>query len=695
MAVELFRLPPDKTALANIMQQHVARCESTYMARRTTWLLAWYYFNGYRRFDVYNPASGAISPHFLDEEGNMEHSSQELLFAINQVAGRIQGMDIRMKVDSQGFSLGAIRDRAVAQVIGDSILSDQQLRTTLDDFSWTFACLGFAGVTGHVVDHPTIGLTGDMQVLHPKELFPFPLAGDAMTGTGGLTRVRWVPVDYLKDIYGKQKIAACLDEMHWIRKPIGEPIDQEDRTPSIHYWGNRQTIADDSDDTSTGIAKIYETWQYGPQNTVAHYVCGSGDKIFQSQDLRNNEVYCPVGYSRFMNNGTFHGAGMFDLMYPIHRQLELLQKSLFNNIRDLDRYGILVLPQGQMNQNMMLKEVGRGLRTLFWEPDPVSEGFNPFPIQPFNSGDMPGRVAQFAKDAMASVNPIQDLVKEKGRVDSATGLQFLDESINKALTTPSNGVATAFGNCYRSMVQKALQKLTVSPRTIPVSNLTLELAGAIIDPTTLEVSFSRNPLPRISGLKFTVRELSPRSQVARKQEAVQLWQSKIEQDPLAFRMFALKEGLDFAMWSDEDKGAYESGILTILMLYGDGEENNQVVLTPHTTRPEIMLRLCNAFMNSPLMAVAKPGIINDFGQLRMTLLNYMGLSLPSAIPNPDDAAALMQQLPPGADPSQPPTGAPQGKSSTMRGGPGGQGQGGGQGQPPGDKHVHLHAPPRQ
>jgi len=666
MAIDNIVLPKNKAQLARILARHAARCEHVLMYRRTNWLLCWYYMNGYRRFNVFDPSTGQLTPHMLDEQGNMEYQSTQLLYDINQVAGRIQSMDLRPKVVQQGFSLAGQRNMALSQVIDDSIFSDDQIRGAAESWSWLFACLGFAGITGHVVDHPTIGLTADLEVIHPKELFPFPLVGQDPTKARGVMRQRWIPITTLQDVYGKSKISSLREDMEWYEVEAGESWNEREDAHNVVWHTNREVASYSTNEVGGGgeylkVVKVRELWLEGPRGTCSRYVITSGDACIDDQDLEGTEVYCPIGYARFMNNGTWHGAGMFDLQFSTHRQLEMLSKSLYNNIMSLDRYGVLVLPQGNLPANDILREIGHGLKVMFWDPDPVAEGFNPFPIQPYNSGDLPGRVAQFAREALQSVNPIQDLLKEKGRVDSATGLQFLDEQITRALTSPTMGVQKAWGDMYRATTQKALAHLSLSRRSIPVGALTLDLAGAVIDHDSNTVSFRDNPIPDLSRLSFTVRDVSPRSVVARKQEAVQLWQLKIQTDPLAFRLFALKENLDFAMWLDEDAGAYEMGIRAILSVYNDGETPGQLILTPYTTRPEIVIRLFTAFVTGPKMQVASPEVFNAMMMLRDTLMSYMGLVLPSAIPNPDDAAMLSVsmagQLPQGSA-----SGAPAGSS---------------------------------
>lgn len=653
MSYETIRLTTNKKALANIIRQHGTRSDNIAMYRRTSWLLAWYYLNGFRRFDVYDPTSCSLRPHLLDEEGNMEFQSQELLYAINQVAGRIESMDCRPSVGHQGTSLEGQRNRAIAQILCDAVVSVDQLRRLQSEFSYLFSCLGFAGLTGHMVDHPTIGLTSDIEVIHPRELSPFPVLGQDHTKARGILRSRWVSLDHLEDTYGRRTISAKRDGLEWYEIQAGEAFDNrfESPQPSITYLtGTTGLSAGGGDKGGLGIALVRELWLTGPQNTVTRYVCACGDTILQDDDLAGLEVYCPIGYARFMNNGSFHGAGMFDLLFSQHRMLEKLQKNLYNNIIDIDRYGILVLPQGEINQNQLLRDVGRGLRVMFHQPDPIAEGFSPFPITPFNSGDVPGRVAAFAREALRAVNPIQDIIQEKGRVDSASGLQFLEEQMTRALTSPTNGVVSAFSSLYKSITQKSAAMLAAAPRPIPVGSLTLDLAGAVIDPKTGTVDFRSNPLPSVSRLSFSVAAVSPKNTLARKQEAVDLWDKRIETDPVAFRLFAIKEGLDFAMWSDEERAAYEMGIRAILVLYGDGETPGQLILTPHTTRPEIVSRLASAFLCSPAMMHASVEVVNAMKMFRDTLLSFMGLTLPAAIPNPDDAALLSGGVapPPGA-----------------------------------------------
>lgn len=648
MPIDTIQLPKDKTALARVIDQHAEREMSRLSYRRTMWLLAWYYMNGARRFDVFDPLHGTIHPHYLDEEGNMEFQSQELLSAIDKVSARLASMNMMPKVNRKTTSLAAIRDRSVGQVILNSVVSEDQLEVAKTQFAHIFTTLGSCGISGHIVDHPTIGLTTDLEVIHPRELFPFPSLGNDYTKQRGIMRQRAVPVSFLKDLFGK-KVSSNLEKMEYWEKMYGENLEENESSEVTsganvsyqdEYSGRRSS--ESKDHNSMGVARIRELWLMGTQNTVSRYVVTSGDYVLADEDYEGLETYCPIGFSRFMETGSFHGAGLFDVLFSISRELERLMKQLFNNIRDQDRYGVLVMPQGQMNERMMLKDVGKGLRIMPWEPDPVSEGFRPFAIQPFNTGDVPGKTAQFAKQALETLNPIRDLIKEKGRVDSAAGLSFLDEQVNRAMTNPSRGIETAFGSCYRSMLSSATRVLMESPRALPLSELNLDMAGVVFDRTSGTVSFQgTNPLPTTSTLKFGVQERSPRSMVARKQEAMELLKAGLT-DPDALKIFALQEGLDFAMYLDEEEASYQSVVENCLLLYGDGESPGEIVLTAHTASPKLQIRVLSAFMTSPTMSIASSEVQDEFMKYRQFLIDSMGMTLPEAVPNPDDMGILIQ-----------------------------------------------------
>jgi hypothetical protein len=86
----------------------------------------------------------------------------------------------------------------------------------------------------------------------------------------------------------------------------------------------------------------------------------------------------------------------------------------------------------------------------------------------------------------------------------------------------------------------------------------------------------------------------------------------------------------------EEQSAYESVVRNILMLFGDGENPGQIILTPHTVLPALQGRVLNAFMSSPKMAMASPTVQDEFKKYREFLMMSMGMVLPEGVPSPEE-----------------------------------------------------------
>lgn len=650
--MDSYTLTTDPQTLCMVIDQHLEREETLRMPRWVMWRLAWHYLNGARNFQVFDPYSGQLQAHLLDEEGDMEFQSQELLSMIDRISGQISSMDVRPQIHRSGNSLSAIRERAIAQIMADGVVSRENIESANTKFAHTLTALGCCGITGHLEDHPTIGMTADYEVIHPRELFPFPSLGHDYTKQRGLVRRRTVPLSWLKEKFGP-RVARNLDKLYWWESEPGVVPHHDTGYGDDHGGGTFEYVssgrghnagAGKSSDGTVGLVRVEELWLTGHRNLCNRYVVKSGKYVLydSKDDFKDLEVYCPIGVARFIENGSFHGAGVFDLLFSMHRQMELLLKSLFNNIRDMDRYGVLVLPGGQMNNRSLLRDVGRGLRVMDWEPDPIAEGFRPFNIAPTTMGDVPGKTAAFAREMMGQLSPWQNLLQEKGRVDSAAGLGFLDEKIKQLMNNSSKSVDRAWSEAHRSVLSSVARQVTTTQNALPVHQLTLDLAGAVIDPEKDEVRFPENPLPRLSGLNVTIRDVSPHSPVVRKQEALQLYQMEgYAGDLQRLILLSLEEGLDFAMYMGEEKAAYESIVRNILLLYGDGQNPGEVIVTPDSVLPEFQLRVLGGFMSGPLMQVASPEVQDEFMKFKRFLLESMQMVLPEGVPNPDDSAALV------------------------------------------------------
>jgi len=660
VTVETHALPKgNKEQLARAIDQHVSEQEAGMTYRWAVWTLAYLYLSGMREFQLFDTRRGRVLGTYTDEQGVLRYQSQELLSHIDRVVGQLLGMDVWPLVQRQGSSIGAIRSRATAQIILDSVHDRQTLQEAHRKFVTHVVTLGSAGITSHVEDHPVAGLTADHEVIHPKELFPYPSLGADLAKQRGLIRRRMVPLEWLKGRMGNRRIGEReLQKMRWVRARHGQSPEVTGSVTDAAL-GDLMKFSGGSGGYASGNVKdgelpIYveldEVWMWGHRGVVERYVVKSGHQVLMDEDTRGIEAYCPIGHARFMENSNFHAAGMFDLLYGVHRRVETLMEGLFRNVESLDRYGVLVLPGGQLNERTMLRDVGDGMKVVNWDPDSLGgEVFRPFAVSPFNSGDVPGKTAAFARQVMQEVSPFQDLLREKGRVDSQVGLSYLDAQIRNLMTTCTESLGSAWSKSHRSAAAKAGLLLTLTDQALPVRNLTMDLLGAKVDMSKDSVSFYENPMPQLSRLTIGIKAVNPQSELARKQEAMSLLgAASADGTPLTdagrLKLLSLSEGLDFAMYLGPERAAYEAMIRQILVLYGDGDTPGTIFVTPDMLMPEIQMPMLDEVMKGPEMLAASPEVINEFMALRQMLVESTGMMLPAGVPQIEDMAVQMAAM---------------------------------------------------
>lgn len=643
-------LPKKKEDIARVIRAHCDSERCRYSFRRAMWLLALAYFKGQRHFTTFNTETGQVIGHFQDKSGRQEFQSHELLSLIDKTAARIASMDLRPQVERTGTSIQQTRERAVNQIVLDSLVQTSQLDKIKPQFAHIFTSLGCCGLSGHVIDRSTMGLVGALEVVHPKEVFPYPALHQDYTKENGRVRERSVTLDWLKGEFGtqvfsdKNKNKMEYWQMNWAsvdlendQSEVGLMVRRAFTNEPLSSGSHGGVSSNENDDVE--VVRIRELWLDSDVGTCDRYVLTSGDLLIHDEDLSQGNYWCPLGWARFMESGCFYGMGLFDILFSVNRMAEKLMKNAFNNVMEADKYGIVGLPMAMASERVVLRDVGQGLRAFSFQTDPLSENQKPIVIQPFNTGDVPGRTAQFAREFMQSLTPIQDLIAEKGRVDSAAGLQFLDEQITKALTTPTMGIEQCFGGVYRHMTSGFNRAMMKNPQSIPITSYDLNLAGVVMDQVEGKIQFTRNPLPDHSKLRYGVRQASPRTEIARKQAALGLFQAKLT-DRDGFILYMLQEGIDIEMYVEPEKAAWQSVVSNILTLFGDGVESQKISASPYGSRPDLQLRVLTGFMTSPVFQQASPDVLTQFEGYRQQLMMWSGLTLPNAVPNPEDLAIM-------------------------------------------------------
>jgi hypothetical protein len=634
-------LPNNSEHRAKLIRNHVQRERHNNAYWRAITTLALYYSLGFRAFTTFDPITGEVRPVFYDkDDAGLEYFSNTILFEIQEIVGQLTSRNMMPHVERVGSSLEAIRERGSAQALLDSTVSEENVAQAQKSWAWKAATYGLAGLSGAVYDHPAVGLVSGVECVDGSEILPFPSGGKDLAGVRGTIRNRVVPLDWLKGVYGARKINAALKSKKLSRATIqfGEPltVDKFEGNGSrvgTHYLDG---TTPDNKSQAQDVVELNELWIVGPSGTVTEYCVTSGEHEFEYADLRTASMYPTLQVERFYENGSFYGCGHFFMRYGSHRAAERMLQRLFKNVRQQDQYQITVLPQGDYNEDSAFTDHGEGLKFLKLRPDPLSENFRPFSIPVPNANELPLNAIAAAQAEGDRVNPVPDLVEQKGRIDSAAGLEALEASSRKAITNPEQAMVRAFSGCWRSVAQQVTTSLLEEPRKMPVKRLSLDLLGTVIgEDDTIEFTDRINPLPNIRHLKFSVQEANPRSAAAKKAEAREMLDAGLN-TPDEYKLFLLSEGIEMSGWAEPHRSIYQRTVRNILTLYGDGEVPGQIVTTADTTRPDLELTILTPILLSEAMTKSSVQVQNEFAAWKQYLEAAQGFALPQGVPTFDE-----------------------------------------------------------
>lgn len=637
-----FVLPTNATDAAKVIRRNCDRLDPYLTMWRLNTMLATYYAAGYRVFDQLNPNTGHLVARFTETEDDKQtHSLGEgqLLYQVQQIMGFLGAMDSRPVATATIKTLDSLRQQGAANAILGSTYRPQTLEPVMTELDYNFAYLGFGCLHVSVEDHPSLGMYNELEVVHPFEVMPLPFLRIGQTNPLGVTRRRLLTRDSLVEVYGERAVKKLEnDKSHrMFDLQAGDPMDFLDLSGTslanygqVYSFGTNVPI-----DNHVRVFEVAETWTYGPMNTVDRMMVSCGEVAIEDRNFEQTETYCPLVYRRCYENGTFWGAGHFTMAFGATRRAELLRKAVFRTLINQESWPVLLLPHGAVNERTGLgKFSGSKLRYLKYTTDmALDRPPAPMAIQPLGTNSSSVQIAQFLEATAQTVNPVPDLAQDKGRIDSAAAIQFLDQEQKRPITALLNRKRQLLGEAARVGAQRAVDLLMQDPRMIAVPKLSLDLVGTVIDPETKKIGFENNPLPNIGRLEFTIMEGHPSNGLGAKMEAMQLVGSGM-QSPDQFKLFCVKNNIDLAMDLSDVRQAHDNAIENILFLYNDGQEPQQVLINTNSLRADVELMILDPFLASREFLQSSVDVQQALLTYQNTLRSQMGNLLPPNVEMP-------------------------------------------------------------
>jgi len=333
----------------------------------------------------------------------------------------------------------------------------------------------------------------------------------------------------------------------------------------------------------------------------------------------DKKIVNPLPVARYISTGSFYGRGFVGSQMGIHYEVEKMLANQFQNVADLDAFPFIVIPSTSgLTKKQVLKKERR--KVLFSDPDPLNPNAVPFKIDPYSSGDFPGRIAQMGIGLADKLSGQGDIFNGEvpGRVDSAAALGFLFETGNVNVLATVNDISDAYSLLYASFLQAAKQEVEKQGveegedgPSFKLPILDDRIIGVVFDPATGTVSLAKNPVPEPWQVKIDVAERALQSPSQAKQEAMLMLVNGII-DITMFRILNEKEGWGYPIGNRSDWEAWRKAVLQKILLYNDGETPGQIIGGSEYDRPDIVLPVIEEMTSSVEFMVASEDVRNAF-----------------------------------------------------------------------------------
>jgi hypothetical protein len=645
-------LPKDDEQAEEVIKRLLARGESVRSVHEVQWWFNHYYLHGARDFTGIDFQAGTLDVNYTGESDLLSFRYEDIVSKFQAQVGRLLQMDLNPQVRRRSIGLEDMRNATLAQIaLGAAIPPSvvKQIHHAAIPPLLKYGCVGFA-----VWNHKD---TAGIDLVMPWELVPIPPRPLEDSEVRGVARVRWVPVDWVKQLdYVKNKHIAW-DSLETIMLPVGEiPSSKEGRFSTFggsievdfqprprHQMGGGKT---EQDKTQVPITKFAEIWIWSENLGVKEYIVMAGGRIVHRKNYEDSprRVPRPLLLAVDIPVGGFFGRGFISVNIPMNTETEFSLGRLFQNIQDFDTYGILCTPTTLGIPTEAIRGQD-GVRRLPFAPDYTVPELKPFNIEPANAGTLPAQALKIAIELSRQIsNQPSELMggQAPGRTDSKAGLGFLFEVSNIPLTSTALSLATALSGCYETILW-LLPSIWDTEKAVEVAMLDDAMAGVQLNPSTGTVTLNTglNVLPHPDTVDISVKSMYPRSKEQEKLELGNALTAGVI-DLTEYRIEVRKRDLGLPVGNEAEWQNWRRAVMNNILVWNDGQSPGQVAVNDYDMH-DIHIRVLQAFMARPEFYAASEEVRQKFTDLLLAHQSRMA-TFPEQLPYPEDAA-LQEQAP--------------------------------------------------
>jgi hypothetical protein len=658
------QLPSKKEDLAKALKSIVHKGERARNLHQTTWYANLEYLRGNRQFDELNYRDGIVRVSRNDTTC-LDFRYEEAVRKLQDEVGKLLRMNTLPKVGRRQLSLDSVRQTAVAQLVMDGIISPKSAEDIKLKFLPLVAQYGTAALMAWVEPVTLLGAqTGnapppDIEVVPPWELLCVPAEPKHHDQVTAVIRSRWVAMKWLETLGFKAQLAANSKKIIVRTQNTGQTPTAGGSVSVIPTLGadsdgSAALRAEGNQPETDEFVKLNEMWIEGRPGVLARYIVFVDELILKDDDFSNDSdpPLTPIGVARYIDVGGFYGRGLADIIVPINIRNEAALDNLYRQLEELRLFGTTFVP-ASFGISPSVFEGTDVPRLVTYEPDYTVPSHVPTQIAPKEVGSFPGDIAKMGIQLLDRLCP-PNVMDDKGRVDSARGLGYLQELSTIPMTYSAMSIASCYATVYAALLDK-MRRLWPS-RTVAVQSfLDDALAGISIDPKTGQLT-SDNQIPRADVVDIGIASATPVSPEQQKRDLYDMLQGQLI-DKRWFRILSRKMGLNLPVANEAEWENYRKAMLNNIILFGDGQKPGEGAMMSESDLHDLHLQVMTAFMSRPEFTLASVEVRDRFQKALQMRKDELG-QYPQQLPYPDQ---MMPQGGPGGQPQgMPPQGMPTG-----------------------------------
>lgn len=654
-------LPSNKAQRARILRNGMELARSYRNPQSVEWAMTYWYMQGIRNFHVSSYRDGLFKWSYETPEGEKAIRIEDTLKQYQRQLGLFQKIDVNPAITPKGEGLMSMQQAACGQVILDNAIQSVNLPAVWLEAAQLSLMYGNGGLVASV--NPDVSFEGMMRpkliTVPPWHILPDPAKPTRREEVHGLFYHRWAPFKWIvANFKDRLTVPAITEEKLQLRRvALGDKIDNQDQDSQANVQTVRNRTMQYTDGQDLGATddepwvEVIEWWNFDENEKVCGYEVMLGDYIATKDSFRsysNAKMPClPVGWFGCQLSGGFWNRGWVPLMIPNNIEIEKMYSSLYQNAANQDALRWLAIANTMGITREDLTPVKGRPNAIFYEPDYSAPNAKPDMIEFRTSGDFPGRVAGSAIQIADRLGNASDLFNGKapGRVDSASGLGLLYETVGIQNIPAAESFARAFTTVYRAFLQQA-RVLLSNKNLLPILSTDDDLVGVIMDKETGQMVFDENtPLPTPDEVNIGIRDKLPRMVEQMRQDAAAM--RKMGQlQPEEFAWYCYKNKLGLPAGFEGEIEEIRKCKLRNRIQWGDGKKPRGVVPSALDNHA-LQMKYMKIFMSRPIFQYGDKNVRDAFEQRYK--FHEAGLGgFPDGIPYPEDMeeqAAAQQQGP--------------------------------------------------